>query len=515
MAETNSDSKRLAKNSLFLYGRTFLTMIIGFYSSRIILQALGVDDFGLYNVVGGFVSMFYLVTDSLVTTTQRYITVEIGKKEKGDVNEVFGAVIYIHVLLAIVFVVLLETIGVWFLNNKLNIPENSYIAANWTFQLSVISSVLGIFSTPYLGVIVAHERMKAFAYIGLFGSITKLAICFCVMYYGGDKLIFYALLLTIVNVVNQLILVRYCIINFKEIKFWINRDKAIVKSMFNFAGANFIGSVAWTLSGQGVSVVLNLFFGVAVNAARGITSQVQQVVSKFVSDFTTALSPQITKEYASGELEHSLYLCFKGAKFSFLLMLVPMIPIFVRVDSILKIWLGDYPEYTSAFISVSLFISLFNTLGNLFQNMIYASGEIKAFIWWSSAIRLLVLPLVYLAFHLTHDPVYAYTVVLFTDSLIILVRIIILERISKLKIIRKFMSSVVLRVVPVMGLGLGLAIFINSLFSTNIWGLILFGLTTTTITVLLSLTIGLTRGEAKSLYNIIINRMPFLKSRVR
>lgn len=509
MAESNSDNKRLAKNSLFLYGRTFLTMIIGFYSSRVILEALGVDDFGLYNIVGGFVAMFYLVTDSLVTTTQRYITVEIGKKGNGDVNKVFGSVIYIHLLLSIVFVLLLETIGLWFLNNKLNIPPDSYYAANWTFQFSVLTSVIGIFSTPYIGVIVSHERMKAFAYIGLFGSITKLVICFCVMYYGGDKLIFYALLLAIFNIINQYILVRYCIKNFNNVKFHINRDKAIVKSMFNFAGVNFVGSMAWTMSGQGVSVVLNLFFGVVVNAARGITSQVQQVVSRFVSDFTTALSPQITKEYAAGELEHSLKLCYKGAKLSFLLMLIPMVPIFVRVDSILKIWLGNYPEYTAEFISVSLFISLFNTLGNLFQNMIYASGDIKAFTWWASCIRLLVLPLVYLAFYLTNNPVWAYTVVLFTDLSIIIIRIILLERISGLNIMRQFLTHVVCRVLIVLILSIGTALLINNIFPISIWGLILFGLTTTATTIMLSLLIGLTRDETHFIYSIAAKKFHF------
>lgn len=508
MAESNSDNKRLAKNSLFLYGRTFLTMIIGFYSSRVILEALGVDDFGLYNIVGGFVAMFYLVTDSLVTTTQRYITVEIGKKENGDVNKVFGAVVYIHILLAVVFVLLLETIGLWFLNNKLNIPLNSYYAANWTFQFSVLTNVIGIFSTPYLGVIVAHERMKAFAYIGLFGSITKLAICFCVMYYGGDKLIFYALLLTLFNILNQVILVRYCVKNF-NVKFRIIRDKSIVQSMFNFAGVNFVGSLAWTMSGQGVSVVLNLFFGVAVNAARGITTQVQQVVSRFVTDFTTALSPQITKEYAAGELEHSLKLCYKGAKLSFLLMLVPMVPIFVRVDSILRIWLGNYPEYTAEFISVSLFISLFNTLGNLFQNMIYASGEIKAFTWWSSSIRLLVLPLVYLAFYHTNNPVWAYTVVLFTDLSIIFIRIILLERISGLNIMRQFLTHVVFRVLIVLILSIGTALLVNNLFPINIWGLILFGLTTTVTTIILSMLIGLTRDETHFVYSTVAKKFHF------
>lgn len=515
MSETNSDHKRLAKNSIFLYGRTFLTMIIGFYSSRVILQALGVDDFGLYNVVGGFVASFYMVTDSLVTTTQRYITVEIGKKEKGDIQKVFGVVVYIHILLAIVFVLLLETIGVWFLNNKLNIPEDSYYAANWTFQLSVLCSLLGIFSTPYLGVIIAHERMKVFAYLGLFGSITKLGICFCVMYFGGDKLIFYAVLLAVFNILNQWILVRYCIKNFDGLRFRMNKDKTMVKSMFNFAGMNFIGSVAWTLSGQGVTVVLNMFFGVVVNAARGITGQVQQVVSRFVGDFTVALSPQITKEYASGDLERSLHLCIKGAKFSFLLMLLPMIPIFVRVDSILTIWLGEYPEYTPAFLSVSLFISLFNTLGNLFQNMIYASGKIKSFILWSSLVRLLVLPLVYLAFYFTHNPIYAYTVVLCTDSIIILQRIIILERISGLKIMRIFFSTVVLRVCLVLSFSLGIAILINGIFSTGIWGLILFGVTTTAITISVSLVIGLTREETQYVWSLIASKIPFLVSRAK
>ena len=507
MTESNSDNKRLAKNSLFLYGRTFLTMIIGFYSSRVILQALGVEVFGLYNIVGGFVAMFNLITDSLVTASQRYITVEIGKRESGDIHKVFGVVVYIHILLAMTFALLLETIGLWFVNNKLNIPPNSYYAANWIFQFSVLTAIIGLFSTPYYAVIVAHEKMTAFAYIGLFRSIATLAICFCIMYYGGNRVILYAFLLMVVNIITQFILVKYCIRNFHGVKFWVNRDKRLVRSMFNFAGANFLGSMAWTLSGQGVNIVLNLFFGVALNAARGITTQVQQLVNRFVSDFTTALSPQITKEYSGGNLKNSLQLCFKGAKFSFLLMLIPVIPVLVRVDSILQLWLINYPQYTTEFISISLFISLFNTLGNLFQNMLYASGEIKAYTWWSSAIRLLVLPLVYIAFYYTHNPLYAYIVVIFTDIPIIFLRIIILERISKLKILRAFFLQIVLRVIPVLIIGIGVAILINHLFQPNLWGLIMFGLTTTAITMVLSLFIALTHEESKFVYRLIAKKL--------
>lgn len=512
MVQSNSDNRRVAKNSIYLYGRTFLTMIIGFYSSRVILQALGVDDFGLYNVVGGFVAMFNLVTDSLAAATQRFITVEIGKQEKGDINKVFGAVICIHIMMAIVFVFLLESIGLWFLNHKLNIPENSYYAANWVFQLSVLTGVVCIFSTPYYGVIVAHEKMKAFAYLGLFGSVAKLAIAFCILYFGGDKLILYASLSTLVTIITQFIIMRYCNKTIPDIHFWVNRDKTALKPMFSFAAIDFFGSFANVMSGQGVTIIINLFFGVAVNAARAITGQVQVFVNRFSIDFGMALSPQIMKEYAGGDKERSLDLCFRGAKFSFILMMIPMVPIFVRIESILKIWLVDYPEYTPQFVSLSLFISLFNILGHIFDSMINASGDIKLFTIWSSIIRLLVLPLVYVAFRFTHNPIYAYTVVLCTDMALILVKILISQHVSGLNILYKYLLTVVWKVVLVLALSLGIALLINKFYAYSIWGLILFGISTTLITAGLSVLIALTRGETKFISHAIIRKIPFLKS---
>lgn len=375
MEKQQSDTRRLAKNTIVLYFRTLVIMLIGLYTSRVLLNALGIDNYGIYNVIGGFVGMFSIITGTLVATTQRYLNVEIGKGEKGDARKVFGVIFGIHFLLAVVMVIFFETVGLWFLNYKLNIPPDRMFAANWVYQLSVLSAVLTLFSTPYIGVIVAYEHMKAFAFISLQDAILKLGICYLLYLIPYDSLIVYATLFWVVLMWDQCIYVFYSRRHFKEARVSLVREKDMYRSMFGFAGMNFIGSFSYILSTQGVNVILNIFFGVAVNAARAIAVQVQSAVGRFVSDFMTALNPQITKEYAASNVDQSVSLCNRGAKFAYYITLILTVPIILRTNEILSLWLDEFPDYSVVFLHYTLYISLVGVLAQPFVTLLLASGN--------------------------------------------------------------------------------------------------------------------------------------------
>ena len=338
-----SSNKRLAKNTVLLYMRTLVVMVISIFTSRVILQSLGIEDYGTYNVIGGFVAMFSMLGGTLVTATQRFINVELGKKENGNPNEVFSTAMGIHIALAVIIFIALETFGLWFLNCKMNIPDGRMFAANVVFQCSVLAFLLNIICMPYNAIIIAYERMKAFAYISLYDVMVKLLISYALFLFLSDRLIIYAVLLLALAVSERSIYSIYCRRHFpEESKFHIVRDRRAYIRQTSFAGYTFLGSFASILSNHGVNIVLNIFCGVAVNAARAIAMQVLHAITKFVSDFTVALNPQIVKTYAAGETSKSMELVYRGAKFSYYLMFMSSVPIIFFTPEILNLWLGPY-----------------------------------------------------------------------------------------------------------------------------------------------------------------------------
>lgn len=505
--ESASSDKRLAKNTIVLYIRTLLTMFIGLYTSRALLAALGVDNYGIYNVVGGFVGMFGVITGTLVATTQRYLNVEIGKGETGDTKKIFGVVMGIHFILAIFMMLIFETVGLWFLNTQMSIPEGRMYAANWVFQLSVLSSVLSLFSTPYIGVIVAYERMTAFAFISLQDAILKLAICFLLYIIPYDHLIVYATLFWIVMMWDQLLYIIYSHKNFKEARITIVKERSIYKEMFGFAGLNFIGTLSYVLCTSGVNVILNIFFGVVVNAARAIAGQVQAAVGKFVGDFMTALNPQITKEYASGNREKSITLCFRGAKFSYFLMFIFALPIMIRSHEILTIWLDKYPDYTVPFLNYTIWTALVGVIASPFVTVLLATGNLKTTTWWIGGTRLLDLPLIYLAFKIWNDPIWAYIIVLAMDILIIFVRIHLLEGLTEVKIMKGFLSKVFLPLAIATCLSYPVTLLGDLIIPTNLWGLLLYCGCSCVCTAIIIYYVGLSSTEKSTIVQFIKNKI--------
>lgn len=507
MAELQSNSKRLAKNTILLYMRTFFVMLISLFTSRVILQTLGVEDYGTYTIVGGFVGFFTIVSGTLVSTTQRFITFELGKGVKANTQKVFGAAMIIHILLAAILLILFETVGLWFLNYKLNIPDERLYAANWVFQFSILSFLVNIISTPYTAVIIAHERMKAFAYISILDVILKLAIVYALYLTPFDKLIMYSIFLFGVAFLDRMIYNIYCKRHFSETKLVFVKEKVLYKSMFSFAGMNFIGSFASILATQGTDIVINLFFGVTLNAARGIANQVLNAVIRFVNDFMTALNPQITKEYAAGNKEKSRSLCFQGAKFSYFLMLFFAIPIVYRTPQILTIWLGIYPDCSVIFIRCAFILAMLTVLSGTLTTEILATGNLTSTTWWIGGTRLMTLPLVYLCYKMGGSPEYAYYSLIVMEVISLYLRLVILEKITYIKFVSDFTTLVFTRVVLVTLLAGVIVYIVNVFFQESILGLLAFILVTELLVGVVVFFTGLSTSEKIMIVDIVKKRL--------
>lgn len=391
-----ANNKRIAKNTLMLYFRMLLIMGVTLYTSRIILQQLGVVDYGIYNVIGGVVAMFSFLNNSMASATQRFLNFELGKKNKENLKKVFSTSLNIHILLGITIVCLAESLGLYFFYNKLVIPLDRQSIAFWVYQLSVCTFFINIIQVPYNAAIIAHEKMSAFAYISIVEVFLKLALVVSLSLTTFDKLLVYAILMFVVQLIVRLIYQTYCRKHFQECRFSLTWDKTLFKSMFSFAGWNVFGSMAWLLRGQGLNILLNMFFGPIVNAAQGIAAQVNSAISSFVSNFQVALNPQITKNYASNNIYEMETLAYRGIKFSMILILFFSLPIVLNINFILELWLGSVPEYASYFV-ILLIIDMFlaNIFGNPFMASLAATGKIRNYQISVSTILLLILPISY------------------------------------------------------------------------------------------------------------------------
>lgn len=382
MTQNASDNKRIAKNTLLLYIRTILIMLVSLYTSRVVLNTLGVEDYGIYQAVGGVVAMFSVISGALSNSISRFITFGLGRGDLDNLNRVFCTSINIQILISVIVLLLCEAVGVWFLNYKMNIPVDRLPAANWVLQSSLITFVLGLLSTPFNASIIAHEHMNAFAYISILEAVLKLIIIYALCISPYDKLISYSILLVIVSAIIRFIYGLYCRKHFSECKYRFIYDKPIFREMVGFAGWNFFTNAAYIFNTQGISILINIYFGVALNAARGIATQVDAAVRQFVDNFSMAVNPQITKSYASGDIERMNYLICKGARFSFFLLFLFCLPVIVETNYILSIWLKTVPNYTVAFVRLAFVGSLITCLGTTGYTACMATGKIRNYVIW-------------------------------------------------------------------------------------------------------------------------------------
>lgn len=386
-----TSNKTIAKNTLLLYFRLIVTMIVGLYTARIILQTLGVSDYGLYEVVGGFVSLFTVVNSVLASGTSRFLTIALGEGNTDKLKKTFSTALWLHLIFAVLFFLILESFGIWFFFGKMNIPLGREQAALWVFHLSVIATAISVIQVPYNSSLISHEKMNIYAYISLYDAGMKLLIVYLLSLGDYDKLIFYSSLLFVVNVSDVIIYYIYCRRKYVECVLTKTFDKIIVKKMLGFSLWNIFGNTASMGAGQGVNMVINIFCGTSVNAARGIANKVNGLVMQFVSNFLLAVNPQITKSYASGEYERMFNLSKEACKFGTMLILLIGMPLFFEMDFILKAWLGTVPEHTVFFARITILQSLITTMSRPMITILQATGKIK---WTSLTVGIMLLMIV-------------------------------------------------------------------------------------------------------------------------
>ena len=498
MADISANNKRIAKNTLILYIRMFVFMAIGFYTSRVILNTLGVEDYGVYNVVGGIVTMFTFINGALASATSRNITFELGTGNKEKLRAVFGTGLTIHGIVSLIIILAAETIGLWLFYHKMQIPVDRMDAAMWVYQLSVLSAVLSIMMVPYNAAIIAHEKMSAFAWITLLDAILKLVIVFLLVVIPYDKLIIYALLFFLVSVIDQLIYVIYCFKHFPESHSGFLWNNIILKEMSSFAGWSLFGNLAGVAFTQGVNILLNIFFGPVVNAARGVAVQVQSIVQQFIRNFQVALNPQITKSYAANELGEMHKLMFRSARFSFLLMFFISLPVLLETNFLLVIWLKIVPENTVLFFRLIMCTSLIYATANPLIIANQATGIIKNYQIVCGCILLTILPISYLVLKLG-APAYSVFVVHFVvEAIAQFARMYMLRHLIDLPV-STYMKQIYLPLLGVIVTSAILPLGVHCALDEGVLRFLAVGTVSVLSVGLASWTLGLTQNERRFL----------------
>ncbi len=463
MPEPLSHNKRIAKNTLLLYFRQILIMLVSLYTSRIVLLALGVDDFGIFNVVGGVVTMFSFIMLTMSSASQRYLTYDLASGDEVRLKETFSLVLLTFMFLAVITIVLAEGIGVWFLNTYMNIPEGRMVAANWVLQFAILTFLAQVLSGPYLSVVIAHEQMDVYAYVSIADVVLKLLIVYLIQVFAFDRLIFYAFLIFLTSLLSTMCYVFYCYWHYQESHFRFYYDKSRLKDMTAFAWWNMIGALANVLRSQGINILLNIFFTPAVNAARGIAYQVNNAVTQFYTNFYTAVKPQIVKSYAKDELHQMHQLIFKSTKYAYFLVFVIAAPIFFYADTILRIWLKTPPELTTIFVQIILINALIEVLSMPLVSGLQAANKIKALQLTVSVLYLLNLPISYILLSLGMSAVTPMYVNIAIVIISFIPRIFITRKYIKISI-RDYCKNVIVPMLYVTLLGGVISYFITTFF---------------------------------------------------
>lgn len=405
MIEAKTNNRTIAKNTFFLYTRMMFTMIVSLYTSRVILQTLGVEDYGIYQSVGGIVGFLSFINGALSTGSSRFLTFELGTGNFEKLKRVFSTTLTLHIIIALFVVVVAETIGLWFLHNKLIIPPDKLNAAVYVFHISILTAIFSLTQVPYNASIIAHEKMSIFAYVSIVECSAKLLIVYLLAIGDVDKLKLYATLLFVVQICLMLFYRIYCTKNFDETKYRFVYDEKIVKSITGFSGWSLFASASIALNSQGILILLNMFFSPAIVTARAISIQVNMAAMQLVDNFRTAVNPQIVKRYAANDIEGSKNLLLSSVKYSYYLMFILCFPIFLLAYPILKLWLGIVPEYTVIFLRIIVIQSLFQVFDSSFYIALYAKGQLKENALISPTLGFLMFPITYFLFKSGYSPI--------------------------------------------------------------------------------------------------------------
>lgn len=406
MTDISSNNKRIAKNTIILYARTLFVLVLKLYTSRLILQYLGVTDYGIYNVVGSFIAMFTIFNGALTTSIQRYLTFSLGKRNYEEVRNVFSISMVILLCLCLVIIMFAESFGLWYVNSIMEVPEDRIFATNIVYQFSIFTFVLSVLTVPYNSILTAFENFKIFAYFDILNAVLAFLIVLSLPKVSFDLLIYYSGGLFLLSVLTRVLYGLYCHRKYEASHFRIVKDRTLCRNLFSFSFYSFFGNLGIVIGEGGINLVINLFFGVTLNATRGISTQVSNALGGFIRSFTMALNPQITKTYADNDIERCTNLVFYSAKYSFLIYLIFIIPVFVNVEYILSLWLTVIPPFTEMFIRLMLIQSLIHIIFNPITTVVNASGKIKAYQSGTFAILISNIFFIYIVYKLGY-PAYA------------------------------------------------------------------------------------------------------------
>lgn len=422
------NNKRILKNTIYLYLRQIVIMALSFFSTRIVLDKLGASDYGVNNVVAGFVSMFTLLNSILQTGTRRFLALNLGKDDKDLQKRTFSTAFVIHLLIAGVVVLLLESFGIWFVNTQLNIDSDRMIAANWIFQFSIVSVFLNITQTPFTAAVTAHEKFNIYAYMSILDVILKIVVLFLLVYIPFDKLVVYGFLTMITSVISCSVYRTYCVRQFDECAFSLKVDNPLSKEMLSFSGWSTLGHFIVVLNNQGMSILLNIFFNTIVNAARGLASTVVFTIQQFVGGFILAAEPQLVKYYGAGDMKNFHRLIFNVSQYSLFLLAIFAVPVVMEIDYVLCLWLTEVPKYTAIFIKISVITSVINYSNQMVDKALVAVGRMKEVAIFSTPIYLIHVPLAYIALKIGWNPTAVYYIAMVPGILAMFMNIVILHK---------------------------------------------------------------------------------------
>lgn len=502
-----SNNKRIAKNTTMLYFRMLFTMAVGLYTSRVVLERLGVNDYGIYNVVGGVVTMFSIVSASLSSAISRFLTFELGKGNISKLRIIFSTSLMIQLAIGLIVAVLVEGIGVWFLNAKMNIAPERLGAANWVLQCSLVTFIINMISLPYNASIIAHEKMQAFAYVSFLEAFLKLGIAFLLCVPLFDTLEYYAVLLVISSAIVRCVYSLYCRRNFEECKFQRVFDKKLLKEMLSFSGWNFIGSTSGILRDQGVNIVMNIFCGTAVNAARGVAVQVNTIVCSFSNNFMIAVNPQIIKSYAIGELEHMFTLSNRSSRFSYYLLFLISLPIILSAPYVLGIWLTVVPDHTVVFLRLILILGISEALSLPMQFVNQATGNIKFYQLTVGGLQLLNFPISYLALYFGMNPSITFVIAIIISQICMFARLGILHKTVRMSV-GSFLKDVYVNVLLVSLVAIPIPLLYVALNpADNFISFVISTVISLLCSIFSVLFVGCGKNERGKLFSLITNRL--------
>lgn len=502
MTDSAQNNKRIARNTMMLYIRMFVMLAVGLYTSRVVLDVLGVSDYGIYNIIGGVVVLFSFLNNALISATQRFLNYNLGRKDTNAVHTVFCMSMNAYFLLAILFLILSETIGLWFVQTKLNIPDDRLDAALYVYQFSIVTFIINILRIPYNASIIAYEKMDFYAYISLIEIILKLAVVYLLYIIQYDKLIIYSLLYTMVPLLINIIYKVYCNKYFKTTKYKLTWDKNILRNLLSFSSWSLFGSLANMSAQQGINILVNLFYGVSANAAVGIANQVTSHVYQFISNFQTAFQPQIVKTYAANEIGAFHKLIFRSSKFSFYLMFFLAFPIILSSQQILEIWLVEVPNNTAIFCQLILGFLIIECITAPLWMAVQATGKIKKYQILMAICIFLNFPLTYIVYKIGMPVYTAWIIRIIVNIITFNARLIYMKRKMDFPVV-SFMKEVIKPIIIVSAISIPLPLWLNNMLNKDIFNLLLLIvcciITSTTAIILF----GLETNEKKMLKAII------------